>query len=67
MQATVPNTLEQNRQGLDNLYLDTVVKLPERIDHVETLVSIGKLGYKPIHVSAVILIFFQNHVEVMRY
>ena len=51
------NSLETNRAGLDSMYLDEVIKLPEKIDHVKMLILIAKLGLKPIHVSAKIFSF----------
>ena len=52
MQAKLPNSLAENRKAMDNLYLDEVVKLPEKIDHVQTLTSIAKLNLKPVIVSS---------------
>ena len=52
MQAKLPNSLAENRKAMDNLYLDEVVKLPEKIDHVQTLTSITKLNLKPVIVSS---------------
>ena len=43
MQGKLDNSLEANRKAMDNLYLDEVIKLPERIDHVQMLTSIAKL------------------------
>ena len=37
---------------MDNLYLDEVIKLPERIDHVQMLTSIAKLHFKLVIVSS---------------
>ena len=51
MQAKLENSLAENRKAMDNLYLDEVVKLPEKIDHIETLTSIAKLNFKPVIVS----------------
>ena len=51
------DSLEANRAGLDTMYLDEVIKLPEKIDHVKTLISIAKLHLKPVHVSAKIFSF----------
>ena len=45
------NSLEANRKAMDNLYLNEVIKLPEKIDHVQTLTSIAKLNYKLVIVS----------------
>ena len=52
MHRKLPNSLAENRKAMDNLYLDKVVKLPEKIDHVETLTSIAKLNLKPVIVSS---------------
>ena len=52
MQAKLENSLAENRKAMDNLYLDEVVKLPEKIDHVQTLTSIAKLNLKPVIVSS---------------
>ena len=52
MQGKLDNSLEANRKAMDNLYLDEVIKLPERIDHVQTLTSIGKLNFKLVIVSS---------------
>ena len=49
------NSLEANRKAMDNLYLNEVIKLPEKIDHVQTLTSIAKLNFKPVIVSSKIL------------
>ena len=52
MAMKTQDSLEANRAGLDSMYLDEVIKLPEKIDHVKTLISIAKLGLKPVCVSA---------------
>ena len=46
---------------MDNLYLDEVIKLPERIDHVQMLTSITKLHFKPVIVSSKKFRFFVLH------
>ena len=58
--------LENNHAGLDNMYRRDIIKLPEKIDHVLTLTSITKLGFKPVHVNAGILTFFQSLVVFMK-
>ena len=57
MAMKTDHSLEANRAGLDSMYLDEVIKLPEKIDHVKTLISIAKLGLKPVRVSAKIFSF----------
>ena len=57
MQVKLENTLENNHLGLDKMYRKDIIKLPEKIDHVQTLTSIAKLGLRPVHVSLGILIF----------
>ena len=52
MQAKLDNSLEANRKAMDNMYLDEVIKLPEKIDHVQMLTSIAKLRFKPVIVSS---------------
>ena len=52
MQGKLDNSLEANRKAMDNMYLDEVIKLPEKIDHVQTLTSIAKLRFKPVIVSS---------------
>ena len=51
------HSLQANRAGIDSMYLDEVIKLPEKIDHVKTLISIAKLGFKPVRVSTKIFSF----------
>ena len=58
--------LQANRAGIDSMYLDEVIKLPEKIDHVKTLISIAKLGLKPVPVSTKNF-QFQNHVASKKY
>ena len=53
MQVKIENTLENNRQALDNMYRTEVIKLLEKINHVTTLGSIAKLGLKPVNVSRI--------------
>ena len=48
MQAKLDNSLEANRKAMDNMYLGEVIKLPEKIDHVQMLTSITKLRFKPV-------------------
>ena len=50
---------------MDNLYLDEVIKLPERIDHVQMLTSIAKLHFKLVIVSSKKFRFFVLH-EVLK-
>ena len=52
MQAKLDNSLEANRKAMDNMYLDEVIKLPEKIDHVQMLTSIAKLRFKLVIVSS---------------
>ena len=61
MQFKPDNSLEANRKATDNMYLDEVIKLPEKIDHVQMLTSIAKLRFKPVIVSSKILRFFVLH------
>ena len=61
MQGKLDNSLEANRKAMDNLYLDEVIKLPEKIDHVQTLTSIAKLNFKPVIVSSKSFRFFVLH------
>ena len=65
MQAKLDNSLEANRKAIDNLYLDEVIKLPEKIDHIEMLTSITKLNFKPVIVSSKSFRFFVLH-EVLK-
>ena len=65
MQGKLDNSLEANRKAMDNLYLDEVIKLPERIDHIQTLTSIAKLHFKPVIVSSKKFRFFVLH-EVLK-
>ena len=65
MQGKLDNSLEANRKAMDNMYLDEVIKLPEKIDHVQTLISIAKLRFKPVIVSSKILRVFILH-EVLK-
>ena len=65
MQFKPDNSLEANRKAMDNMYLDEVIKLPEKIDHVQMLTSIAKLRFKPVIVSSKILRFFILH-EVLK-
>ena len=65
MQAKLDNSLEANRKATDNIYLDTVIKLPEKIDHIQMLTSITKLNFKPVIVSSKIFTFFVFH-EVLK-
>ena len=58
MQAKLDNSLESNRIAMDNLYLDEVIKLPERIDHIQMLTSIAKLHFKPVIVRSKNFRFF---------
>ena len=66
MAMKTDHSLEANRAGLDSMYLDEVIKLPEKIDHVKTLISIAKLGLKPVRVSTKNF-QFQNHVAGKKY
>ena len=52
MQAKLDNSLEANRKAMNNMYLDEVIKLPEKIDHVQMLTSITKLRFKLVIVSS---------------
>ena len=52
MQAKLDHSLEANRKAIDNMYLDEVIKLPEKIDQVQMLTSIAKLRFKPVIVSS---------------
>ena len=61
MQGKLDNSLEANRKAMDNLYLDEVIKLPERIDHVQMLTSITKLHFKLVIVSSKKFRFFVLH------
>ena len=61
MQGKLDNSLEANRKAMDNLYLDEVIKLPERIDHVQMLTSIAKLHFKLVIVSSKKFRFFVLH------
>ena len=65
MQGKLDNSLEANRKAMDNMYLDEVIKLPEKIDHVQTLTSIAKLNFKLVIVSSIIFRFFLLH-EVLK-
>ena len=65
MQAKLDNSLESNRKAMNNLYLDEVIKLPERIDHVQMLTSIAKLHFKLVIVSSKNFRFFVLH-EVLK-
>ena len=65
MQGKLDNSLEANRKAMDNMYLDEVIKLPEKIDHVQMLTSIGKLNFKPVIVSSIIFRIFVLH-EVLK-
>ena len=65
MQFKPDNSLEANRKAMDNMYLDEVIKLPEKIDHVQMLTSIAKLRFKSVIVSSKILRFFVLH-EVLK-
>ena len=65
MQAKLDNSLEVNRKAIDNLYLDEVIKLLEKIDHIQMLTSITKLRFKPVIVSSKILRFSVLH-EVLK-
>ena len=65
MQGKLDNSLEANRKAMDNLYLDEVIKLPERIDHIQTLTSITKLHFKLVIVSSKKFRFFVLH-EVLK-
>ena len=66
MAMKTDHSLQANRAGIDSMYLDEVIKLPEKIDHVKTLISIAKLGLKPVHVSTKNF-QFQNHVASKKY
>ena len=57
MAMKTQDSLEANRAGIATMYLDEVIKLPEKIDHIKTLISIAKLGLKPVRVSAKIFSF----------
>ena len=59
MQSKLDNSLEANRKAMDNLYLNEVIKLPEKIDHVEMLTSIAKLNFKLVIVSSKIFILHE--------
>ena len=66
MAMKTDHSLQANRAGIDTMYLDEVIKLPEKIDHVKTLISIAKLGLKPVRVSTKNF-QFQNHVVSKKY
>ena len=65
MQGKLDNSLEANRKAMDNMYLDEVIKLPEKIDHIHMLTSIAKLNFKLVIVSSIIFRFFVLH-EVLK-
>ena len=65
MQGKLDNSLEANRKVMDNLYLDEVIKLPERINHIQMLTSIAKLHFKLVIVSSKKFRFFVLH-EVLK-